>query len=96
MPESRKDSLNRKSRLITEGDKRSPNRAMLRAVGFNDGDFEKPIIGVANGQSNITPCNAGLGKLADIAMAEIKTVAACHRCSAPSPSATASPWAPKA
>ncbi|TDJ61490.1 MAG: dihydroxy-acid dehydratase [Nitrospina sp.] len=72
MPESRKDSLNRKSRLITEGDKRSPNRAMLRAVGFNDGDFEKPIIGVANGQSNITPCNAGLGKLADIAMAEIK------------------------
>ncbi|MCH7650939.1 MAG: dihydroxy-acid dehydratase, partial [Nitrospinae bacterium] len=40
--------------------------------GFNDGDFEKPIIGVANGQSNITPCNAGLGKLADIAMAEIK------------------------
>ncbi len=72
MPESRKDSLNRKSRLITEGDKRSPNRAMVRAVGFNDGDFEKPIIGVANGQSNITPCNAGLGKLADIAMAEIK------------------------
>ncbi len=72
MPESRKDRLNRKSRLITAGDKRSPNRAMLRAVGFGDEDFDKPIIGVANGQSNITPCNAGLGKLADIAMAEIK------------------------
>ncbi len=72
MPESRKDSLNKKSRLITGGDKRSPNRAMLRAVGFNDEDFDKPIIGVANGQSNITPCNAGLGKLADIAMAEIQ------------------------
>ena len=71
MPESSNDNLNKKSRLITEGDKRSPNRAMLRAVGFNDADFSKPIIGVANGQSNITPCNAGLGKLADIAMAEI-------------------------
>jgi len=45
---------------------------MLRAVGFGDDDFEKPIVGVANGQSNITPCNAGLGKLADIAMAEIR------------------------
>ncbi len=72
MPESSKQRLNRKSRLITAGDKRSPNRAMLRAVGFDDGDFDKPIIGVANGQSNITPCNAGLGKLADLAMAEIK------------------------
>ncbi len=72
MPERRKEGLNRKSRLITAGDKRSPNRAMLRAVGFTDGDFDKPIIGVANGQSNITPCNAGLGKLADIAASEIK------------------------
>ncbi|MDH5763434.1 MAG: dihydroxy-acid dehydratase [Nitrospinota bacterium] len=72
MPESSNDRLNKKSRLITEGDKRSPNRAMLRAVGFGDDDFDKPIIGVANGQSNITPCNAGLGKLADIAMAEIR------------------------
>ncbi len=71
MPESSKQKLNTKSRLITAGDKRAPNRAMLRAVGFNDEDFDKPIIGVANGQSNITPCNAGLGKLADIAMAEI-------------------------
>ena len=72
MPESSNENLNKKSRLITEGDTRSPNRAMLRAVGFNDEDFSKPIVGVANGQSNITPCNAGLGKLADIAMAEIR------------------------
>jgi dihydroxy-acid dehydratase len=72
MPESSKDKLNKKSSLITEGDKRAPNRAMLRAVGFGDDDFDKPIVGVANGQSNITPCNAGLGKLADIAMAEIR------------------------
>ena len=71
MPESSKDKLNKKSSLITGGDRRAPNRAMLRAVGFGDDDFNKPIVGVANGQSNITPCNAGLGKLADIAMAQI-------------------------
>lgn len=64
--------LNHRSHIVTQGDKRSPNRAMLRAVGFTDNDFEKPIIGVANGQSTITPCNAGLGKLADIAVDELK------------------------
>ncbi len=55
---------NRRSRAVTEGVQRSPNRAMLRAVGFKDGDFTKPIVGVANGHSTITPCNAGLGELA--------------------------------
>ena len=64
--------LNSKSQAITQGDRRAPNRAMLRAVGFTDDDFGKPIIGVANGQSEVTPCNAGLGKLADIATAEIR------------------------
>ncbi|MBI4389956.1 MAG: dihydroxy-acid dehydratase, partial [Nitrospinae bacterium] len=63
--------LNRKSRIVTQGEKRSPNRAMLRAVGFSDADFDKPVIGIANGQSNITPCNAGLGRLADIASSAI-------------------------
>ena len=53
-----------RSRTITQGVERSPNRAMLRAVGFQDGDFEKPIIGVANGYSTITPCNMGLNSLA--------------------------------
>ena len=72
MTDEAKPALNRKSRVITQGDKRSPNRAMLRAVGFNDNDFNKPIIGIANGQSDVTPCNAGLGKLADVAKAEIK------------------------
>jgi len=72
MTEKAKSPLNRKSRIITGGDKRSPNRAMLRAVGFTDDDFDKPIIGIANGQSTITPCNAGLGKLADIASGEIR------------------------
>jgi len=72
MPGKAKSLLNRKSRVVTQGDKRAPNRAMLRAVGFRDDDFTKPIIGVANGQSDITPCNAGLGKLADVASAEIR------------------------
>ncbi len=71
MSDERKHPLNPRSRQITEGDKRTPNRAMLRAVGFGDDDFNKPIIGVANGQSNLTPCNAGLGKLADLASSTI-------------------------
>ncbi len=54
----------RKSAVITDGVQRTPNRAMLRAVGFGDADFGKPIIGIANGYSTITPCNAGLDALA--------------------------------
>ena len=53
-----------RSSIITEGDSRAPNRAMLRAVGFGDADFGKPIVGIANGYSTITPCNAGLNILA--------------------------------
>ncbi len=55
---------NFRSRLITDGVQRSPNRAMLRAVGFGDGDFTKPIIGIANAYSTITPCNMSLDVLA--------------------------------
>lgn len=55
---------NKHSQAITQGAKRAPNRAMLRAVGFSDGDFTKPIVGVANGFSTITPCNMGLNDLA--------------------------------
>ncbi len=55
---------NRRSSKITGGLARTPNRAMLRAVGFTDGDFEKPIVGIANGYSTITPCNSGLDQLA--------------------------------
>ncbi|MBW7888230.1 MAG: dihydroxy-acid dehydratase [Bacteroidetes bacterium] len=54
---------NEHSKIITQGTNRTPNRAMLRAVGFKDNDFSKPIIGVANGHSTITPCNLGLGDL---------------------------------
>jgi dihydroxy-acid dehydratase len=52
-----------RSAAITSGVQRAPNRAMLRAVGFQDGDFEKPIVGIASGWSTITPCNAGLDVL---------------------------------
>ena len=55
---------NKHSQVITQGAKRAPNRAMLRAVGFTDNDFNKPIVGVANGYSTITPCNMGLNDLA--------------------------------
>jgi dihydroxy-acid dehydratase len=71
-PEDTRMSFNRRSRLITQGVARSPNRAMLRAVGFGDGDFEKPIVGVANGHSTMNPCNAGIQPLVDRAMAALK------------------------
>jgi dihydroxy-acid dehydratase len=61
-----------RSHAVTRGLERTPNRAMLRAVGFKDGDFEKPIIGVANGYSTVTPCNAGLNRLTDRATAVLQ------------------------
>jgi dihydroxy-acid dehydratase len=61
-------SYNRRSRFITQGIARSPNRAMLRAVGFDDGDFDKPIVGVANAHSTMNPCNAGIQPLVDRAI----------------------------
>ena len=67
---------NWRSKMITGGVARSPNRAMLRAVGFGDGDFEKPIVGVANGHSNMNPCNAGIQPLVDRAMAALKEAGA--------------------
>jgi dihydroxy-acid dehydratase len=69
-------SYNRRSRLITQGVARSPNRAMLRAVGFGDGDFDKPIVGVANGHSTMNPCNAGIQPLVDRAMSALKEAGA--------------------
>ncbi|UJP01801.1 MAG: dihydroxy-acid dehydratase, partial [Nitrosomonas sp.] len=54
---------NKRSQIITQGTQHAPSRAMLRAVGFSDGDFNKPIVGVANGYSTITPCNKGLNEL---------------------------------
>ncbi len=68
--------LNKRSRAITAGLNRSPNRAMLRAVGFGDGDFEKPIVGVASGHSTMNPCNAGIGGLVARADAALKAAGA--------------------
>ena len=63
---------NRRSKNITEGVARAPNRSMFYGMGYQDGDFGKPMIGVANGHSTITPCNSGLQRLADAAVAELK------------------------
>lgn len=66
-------SDNRNSQVVTQGVQRAPNRAMLRAVGFGDDDFTKPIVGLANGFSTITPCNMGIDSLATRAEASLKT-----------------------
>jgi len=70
MPE--RTAPNRRSATVTQGDHRAPNRAMMRAVGFTDGDFDKPIVAIANGHSTITPCNAGLGDLTAAAEAALR------------------------
>jgi len=62
---SQATALNRRSRVITEGDVRAPNRSMLRAVGFTDEDFNKPMIGIASTWSEITPCNFHINHLAE-------------------------------
>jgi len=65
-------SINRRSKNITEGVARAPNRSMYYALGYEASDFKKPMIGVANGHSTITPCNSGLQKLADAAVEGIE------------------------
>lgn len=67
---------NERSKHITQGIARSPNRAMYYALGYEKSDFDKPMIGVANAHSTITPCNAGLQPLADAAVAAIKAAGA--------------------
>ncbi|MBR8129118.1 dihydroxy-acid dehydratase [Burkholderia ambifaria] len=63
---------NRRSKHITQGVARSPNRSMYYALGYQKDDFDKPMIGIANGHSTITPCNSGLQRLSDAAVAAIK------------------------
>ena len=67
---------NERSKHITQGVARSPNRAMYYALGYEKADFDKPMVGIANGHSTITPCNAGLQPLADAAVAAIKAAGA--------------------
>ena len=69
-------SSNRRSRNITQGVERAPNRSMFYGMGYNERDFDNPMIGVANGHSTITPCNAGLQPLADAAAAALKAAGA--------------------
>jgi dihydroxy-acid dehydratase len=65
-------AANERSRHITQGVARAPNRAMYYALGYRESDFENPMIGVANGHSTITPCNSGLQSLADAAVRAIR------------------------
>ncbi|MBD8065924.1 dihydroxy-acid dehydratase [Devosia sp. PTR5] len=67
---------NDRSKHITQGIARSPNRAMYYALGYEKANFDKPMIGIANGHSTITPCNAGLQPLADAAVAAIREAGA--------------------
>ena len=67
---------NRRSKTITQGVARAPNRSMYYAMGYEPSDFAKPMIGVANGHSTITPCNSGLQKLADAAVDALKAAGA--------------------
>jgi dihydroxy-acid dehydratase len=69
-------AFNRRSKNITQGVARSPNRSMYYAMGYEKADFDKPMIGIANGHSTITPCNSGLQKLADIAIKSVKEAGA--------------------
>ncbi|MDH0865963.1 dihydroxy-acid dehydratase [Mitsuaria sp. GD03876] len=70
------DAPNRRSKHITEGVARAPNRSMYYGMGYQESDFGKPMIGVANGHSTITPCNSGLQKLADAAVVGLKAAGA--------------------
>ncbi len=67
---------NDRSKNITQGVARSPNRAMYYGLGYEKEDFDKPMIGIANGHSTITPCNAGLQPLADAAVIAVKEAGA--------------------
>jgi len=65
-----------RSSTITQGVPRSPNRSMLRAIGYQDADFDKPIVGIANGHSTMNPCNAGIQPLAEAADAAARAAGA--------------------
>ncbi|KAF1014368.1 MAG: dihydroxy-acid dehydratase [Burkholderia sp.] len=69
-------SYNRRSKNVTQGVARAPNRSMYYALGYQQADFDKPMIGIANGYSTITPCNAGLQRLSDAAVEAVKAAGA--------------------
>ena len=92
-------AFNRRSKNITQGVARSPNRSMYYALGYKEEDFDKPMIGVANGHSTITPCNAGLQRLADAAIESIRKSdevrSARTSVTLPSPSVSVPPKTPR-
>lgn len=69
-------SHNKRSRTITAGVARAPNRAMYYALGYEKADFDKPMVGIANGHSTITPCNSGLQRLTDAATQALRDAGA--------------------
>lgn len=87
---------NERSKHITEGVERSPNRAMYYAMGYTKKDFNNPMIGIANGHSTITPCNSGLQKLADAAIAATKAGGVIRRCLVHRRFPTVCRWVPRA
>ena len=89
------DQKNWRSKTITGGVARAPNRAMLRAVGFKDGDFDKPIVGVANGHSTMNPATPASSRWSTARSRRSRRTAPSRRCSACRPSPTASAWAPR-
>ena len=72
MTDGTRVKLNLHSRVMTEGVARMPNRAMLRAVGFTDADFDKPIVAIASAGSEVTPCNVHLDDLAAVSKDALK------------------------
>ena len=81
---------------LTEGPSRAAARSYLRGVGFSKEDLHKPIIGIANTWTEIGPCNFHLRQIAEAVKQGVREAAARRWSSTPSPSLTASPWAPKA
>lgn len=88
-------SSNFNSKVVTHRVQRSPNHATLRAVGFRDGDFDKPIVGIANAYSTITPCNAGLEILATRAGHAARTAGAMPQKFGTITISDGIPWVPR-
>ena len=88
--------LNERSRKVTEGVARAPNRSMYYAMGYKESDFGKPMVGVANGHSTVTPCNSGLQKLADAAIAALESSGVKAQVLGLQPFPMVLAWGPKA
>ena len=68
--------LNKHSANMTQGVSRTANRAMLRGVGFTDDDFDKPLIGIASADSDVSPCNIHLAEIAETSKKRLKELQA--------------------